>query len=286
MRILFLFLFGLISCYNTLAKTRSGECPPWVNGDLPPRGNDSYYFMRSDGAGSTLNESFKDADLMLVSSLMRAAGVTVSGSQIEKVLYQNHNNNLNENISSEYQYEFELNSVHLAFKSVDNYWEKTKNGYECKVLYEVAYSPIAYNFEPVEYTSKYGLRGFWRSALIPGWGQMYKRSYAKGITILVLEATAVTSAIIFDNRYSSYIRKSHSTSDSNAIKFYQNKANNAKNIRNGLFIGASAVYIYNLVDVMATKGKLRYLKSKTHTMAFAPFIDYDCSLGLSVAYTF
>ncbi len=286
MRGLCLLFFGLISCYYASANTTSGECPPWINGDFPPRNNESYYFMRSDGSGYSLNDALHDADLLLVSSLMRAAGVTVSGSQIENVLFKSHNDNVNESINSEYRYEFELNSVHIAFKAVDKYWEKTKNGYECKVLYEVAYNPWSINYEPVEYSSKYGARGFWRSALIPGWGQMYKRSFAKGTSILVIEATAITAAIVYDGKYSSYIRKSKVTSDANAIKFYRNKANNAKNIRNGLIVGASAIYIYNLVDAIAAKGKLRYVKNKNNSLAFAPYFDMKSSVGLSVACTF
>lgn len=280
--ILFLFCLSV----SAFANNRSGECPPWVNGDLPPKTNTTYYFMKEEGSGLTISEARKDADLSLVSSLMRAAGVTVSGSQIETILSQNHNGVIDETHKAEYRYDFELDKVHLAFKAVDMYWEKTANRYDCKVLYEVAYNPSNVVYDPVEYTSKYGARGLWRSAIIPGWGQMYKKSYIKGSAILIVEAAAITTAVIFNNRYNSYIDKSKATTNADAIRFYQNKANNAKNFRNGFFAGAAAVYVYNIVDAIAAKGKLRYLKPKGHTLSFSPYFSPDNSYGISMAYIF
>lgn len=268
------------------AKTTSGECPPWVNGDFPPKSNNTYYFMQADGTGSTLNDAQKDADLVLVTSLIRSAGVTVSGTQIESVLHRSDYNGVDENHTSEYRYDFKLGDVRLAFKAVDRYWVKTGNTYECKVLYEVAENPDAVSYDPVEYTSKYGARGLWRSAIIPGWGQMYKKSYFKGAVILALEAAAVTSVVVFNNQYNSYLNKSRVNTDPSAVKFYQNKANQAKNIRNGLIAGVAAVYVYNIVDAIAAKGKLRYVKPSGRSLSVAPFFDAEVSLGLSIAYTF
>lgn len=284
-KLLFLFIcFFYFPCI--FAKINSGECPPWVKGDFPKKNNNTYYFKVEEGSGNTLANAVNDADLLLVSSLMRAAGVSVSGSQIEKQLYKFNNGQTDEQLISEYNYNFELGSVHMAFKAVDRYWEKNNNGYTCKVLYEVAYNPSDVRYDPVEYSSKYGARGLWRSAIIPGWGQMYKKSYAKGVAILTVEAAAITTAIIFDNRYSSYIRKGHSTTNSNAIKFYNDKANQAKNIRNGFIAGAAAVYVYNIVDDIVAKGKLRYINPKGKNLSIAPYVDTNNCAGFSLAFNF
>ena len=283
----YLLFFSLIlSPLFILAKTTSGECPPWVKGDYPPKSNDTYYFMQTDGSGHTVNEAIKDADLVLITSLMRSAGVRVSGTQIEKVLHESSNIGVDDKIMSEYQYNFELDSVHIAFKAVDRYWEKSGNTYNCKVLYEVASNPSHVSYDPVEYTSNYGARGLWRSAIIPGWGQMYKKSYAKGVVILALEAAMITSVVAFNSQYNSYINKSKATTDLGAIKFYQNKANQAKNLRTGFIAGAAAVYVYNIVDAIVAKGKLRYVDPKGSSLTFGPYFDTDKSLGFSIAYSF
>lgn len=281
-----LYAFLIISNLCLSAKTTSGECPPWVNGDMPPKSNDSYYFMQMDGSGPTLNDAQHDADLLLINSLMKSAGVSVSGSQIEKVLYQSTNRGIDEQTIFEQKYDFELDSVHIAFQAVDRYWVKKGNTYDCKVLYEVAKNPARVNYDPVEYTSKYGARGLWRSAIIPGWGQMYKKSYAKGAIILALEAGTIVTGVVFNNQYNSYLKKSKTTTDPGAIKFYQNKANQAKNLRTGFFVGAAAIYVYNIVDAIAAKGKLRYVKPNGRSLSFSPYIDPELSLGVSIAYTF
>lgn len=253
---------------------------------MPPKSNDSYYFMTAEGTGLTIGDARNDADLVLVGSLMRSAGVTVSGSQVENILHRASGSKVDEIVLSNYQYNFEIDSIRIAFMPVDIYWEKSGNTYECKVLYEVAENPSSVVYDPVEYTSKYGARGLWRSAIVPGWGQMYKNSYGKGVAILVVEAAAITTACVFNNQHSSYINKSKATTDPEAIRFYQNKANNARNLSNAFFIGAGAVYIYSLVDAVVAKGKLRYIDPKGRHLSFSPYFSPDANFGLSIAYCF
>ena len=286
MKRLLLYSILVFAQLCAFAKTTSGECPPWVNGDYPPKSNDTYYFMVTDGTGKTLNEARADADLGIVGSLMRAAGVTVSGSQIERMLHEERGTEIDERVTSQYEYNFELDRVHMAFKAVDTYWVKNGNTYNCKVLYEVAENPSRVTYDPVEYTTKYGARGLWRSMIIPGWGQMYKKSYAKGVIILALEAGALSTALVFNNQHSSYINKSKATTDPAAIKFYQNKANKARNMSSAFFIGAGAIYIYNIVDAIMAKGKMRYVKPNGQGFSFSPYFDPQTNFGLSIAYTF
>ena len=242
--------------------------------------------MTSEGVGSTLSEAQKDADMLLINTLMRSAGVIISGNQIEQIYAINENGSYHETTKLEYKYDFQFDKVHLAFKKVDFYWVKNGNSYDCKVLYEVAYNPQNVIYEPVEYSTKYGARGLWRSAIVPGWGQMYKKSYLKGISLLVAESAMISLSCIYNNQNQSYRQKALISYDPNAIKFYQNKANEARGIRNGLIIGATAIYIYNLIDATLANGKLRYLKSNGQHFALMPWLSTDSSMGMLLSFNF
>lgn len=275
-----------MTVYINLIAASSGDTPPWVKGNFPPKSNDSYHFMIAEGSGLTIGEAQNDADLSLVSNLMRSAGVTVSGNQIEKMLVKVHNGQPDEEHESSYQYSFTYDDVSLSFRAVDHYWVRKGNRIEMKTLYEVANNPLQVKYDPVEYTTSYGARGLWRSALIPGWGQMYKKQYAKGAVILAAEAALVTSIVIFENQRTAYLNKAAVNFDINAIKFYQNHANKSKNIRNGLIAGAAALYAYNIVDAIVAKGKMRYIRPSNKHLSIAPYISTESDLGIYMSYTF
>ena len=282
------FLSAIIcfASYFIALGAGSGEVPPWVKGNLPPKSNDSYTFMISDGSGASVSEAQKDADLMLVSNLMRSAGVTITGNQIEKMFVTSHNDQVDEKQESAYQYELTYGDVTVSFRAVDRYYTQKGNNIEVKTLYEVAKNPLKVRYDAVEYTTSYGARGLWRSAIIPGWGQMYKKQYVKGSLIFVAEAALVTSALIYENQRTSYRNKAAATSDTNAIKFYQNHANTSKNIRNGLIAGAAAVYVYNIVDAIVSKGKIRYVKPSSHNFSMMPYHSSDTYAGVYLSYSF
>lgn len=286
MRYLLIVLLCLVTYVNDASGANRRDVPPWVNGEFPPKSNDSYVFMVSDGSGTSLGDAQKDADLGLVTNLMRSSGVTVSSSQIEKIIFRNHNDNIEERLDATYQYEFNYGDVNIAFRAVDQYYTSKGNLVEVKTLYEVAKKPSNVFYEPVEYTTSYGASGLWRSVLIPGWGQMYKRQYAKGSIIIAAEAALITTTLIYENQKSSYMKKSHATFDPNAIRFYQNKAHKAKVTRDCLIGAAAAVYVYNLIDALVAKGKLRYIKHANKHVALMPFVSEGSYAGLYFSYQF
>lgn len=283
----FLCLFlCLVSSGNVTAHSSRKDVPSWVAGDFPPKSNDSYTFMISEGSGLTLSDAQKDSDLMLVANLMRSAGVSVTGSQIERMLVSMRNGVAGEEHESSYQYNFTYENVSISFRAVDRYWIRNGNHIEMTTLYEVANDPLHVKYDPVEYTTSYGARGLWRSILIPGWGQMYKKQYAKGAVILAAEATLVTSLIIFENQRSAYTNKAMANFDSNAIQFYYNHANTSKNIRNGFIAGSVALYVYNIVDAIVAKGKIRYIKPSNKHLSIIPYISIESDMGICMAYKF
>ncbi len=280
------FLLLAASFIVSFVSAFADERPLWLKGEMPPQSNSTYYFSINYGEGLSIKEALNAADMALISQLTSAAGITVSGETKYEIFYYLDSQKSVESEIGTSDYNINIKDIHLAFKAADTYITREHNLYSVAVLYEVARNPDNVRYDPVEYTSNYGARGLWRSAIIPGWGQMYKKQYAKGIAILAVEAAAVSVACVAENQRSSYMGKIKATTDPDAIKFYQNKANESKNLRNGLFIGAAAVYVYNLVDAIAAKGRTKYKNPQKPRFAFAPKVTPQNEFGVALNLTF
>ena len=280
------FLLLAASFIVSFVSAFADERPLWLKGEMPPQSNSTYYFSINYGEGLSIKEALNAADMALISQLTSAAGITVSGETKYEIFYYLDSQKSVESEIGTSDYNINIKDIHLAFKVADTYITREHNLYSVAVLYEVARNPDNVRYDTVEYTSNYGARGLWRSAIIPGWGQMYKKQYAKGIAILAVEAAAVYVACVAENQRSSYMGKIKATTDPDAIKFYQNKANESKNLRNGLFIGAAAVYVYNLVDAIAAKGRTKYKNPQKPRFAFAPIVTPQNEFGLALNLTF
>ncbi|MFA6469259.1 MAG: hypothetical protein WCW35_10190 [Bacteroidota bacterium] len=99
----------------------------------------------------------------------------------------------------------------------------------------------------------------WRSTIIPSWGQFYKKDYTKGYFIAGGTAVFLTSGFVFSNL--------KITAESDAINsrtqllrdYYNDNANTYNNISLACFIVTTAIYVYNVVDAIATDGEKIYV---------------------------
>lgn len=284
MKYLIGLFIGLCFSINIDAQQRSdSHRPAWINGDMPKQTNHSYWFKQMYGEGKTLLEARQNATIALLGDLMKAKGFTISGNELEKILSINNNKEYDEKTIRDYSYNIEYGQSQMSFQIVDEYWEFMKGSYICYILCEIAHNPNTVKYDPVLYTTNYGGRALLRSILIPGWGQMHKKQTAKGLAILGTEVVSITGLIVSQNQYKSYKNKASKEFNPELRNSYQNKSTNWGNIRNGFIIGTSAIYLYNLIDVLASKGAKRYANKG---LAMSPFVDYDNSLGLSLSYRF
>ena len=128
------------------------------------------------------------------------------------------------------------------------------------------------HFDTFRTTQKYGARGLWRSAICPGWGQMYKGSKAKGITMLLAEAATIGGIIFCENERASY--ESKMLSQPQFIKTYKTKVDNFETERNCCIGAAAAIYVYNLIDAVVAPGAER-LSIEPKRVQFVPFATKD-----------
>lgn len=264
--------------------------PLWLSGKYPEPANHTYYFKEVHGSGSSLELARRNAILTVVSDITMSKGVHISGTEIEQIKTGQSADGYQEETSRNYTYRFEFDKCKIAFEQIDEYWEESKdfNGnisYSCRVLFEVARNAEQVTFEKVYFSTSYGASALLRSMLIPGWGQMHKKNMTKGIVILSAEVTAIAGIIAMQNLHKNYRNKATVEWNKDVRESYNNKSQSYRNIRNGCIVAATAIYIYNIVDVLASKGAKRH--KVTRFISALPYIDEtDKGMGLSFALKF
>lgn len=245
----------LILCLITFSfQAHADNRPPWMRGDMPERSNESYYFKVVQAEGSTQSEARHNAVLLLIGELARSQGVTITGRDIMQTLSENNNGKYSEKSSTQTLYNIETAGFKACFDVVDEYYDNKS----CWVLFQVAHTPDKVSFDKVEFTINYKGSAIWRSVLVPGWGQMHKKSMGKGIAILTTQALSITGIFVCNNLSTSYYNKALAERNTTTREQYQDRSTSYRNIRNGFIAAASAIYVYNIIDAVAAKGSKRY----------------------------
>ncbi|MCD8183880.1 MAG: hypothetical protein LUE99_13230 [Bacteroides sp.] len=90
---------------------------------------------------------------------------------------------------------------------------------------------------------------------VPGMTQLHKGSTGKGLFFIISEAACVGGIVATECMRSSYDSKLKSTHDAGKIRNYADKRDNCANVRNGFIAGAAVLYVWNVIDGIAAKGK-------------------------------
>ena len=277
--------FSLRAQYRVLDK-KFAIAPEWMKGvSSLYRSNDTYEYIIVDNAGESLQslEAGKMASLgQKLSQINKISGV------IDKTV---ESSNKDGNFSSEVKHKMTFRTeteVHEFVSSfIDDYWEYVvypdgSKGYVYYALFAVSRGTRNPIFDNVSFSTVYGVRGLWRSAICPGWGQMYKGSTVKGIAFLATEAVAIGGLIYTENARASYMSKMYS----NPYQAHQYKTlvDNFSMARNCCIGVAAAAYIYNLVDALVAPGARRIVV-KPYNLATSPISSHE-SIGFSLSYNF
>lgn len=281
----FLLLINVIFAVQIYGQQKSNaQCPDWVSGTMPRQNNFTYYFKTTIGEGNNLTDARYNAIVVLISDLMKTQGVIVSGKEIEKIIATDSNNEYSETTQRNYTYKMKYGEHRIAFEIADEYYQSTDNKYFYYLLFEVAKDPNHVTFERINYSQYYGFSSLWRSTITPGWGQMYKKQTAKGITILCTEICAIAGIIVTQNLSTNYRNKAKNSSEIELLRSYQNKSHTWENARNGCIVAASAIYVYNLIDAIVSKGAKRQIKK--HDLAIMPYWNQENQCGLALSLNF
>jgi hypothetical protein len=160
---------------------------------------------------------------------------------------------------------FSGDSFNLKAQIVDYFYEPETHTYSS--LYRVALVNNAV-FDRLLVSSDYGFSAGFRSMLIPGWGQMYKGATAKGVAILGGIVLFAGGVVFTETSRSNFISLTNQTHDINLIRQYSSKAQNMSTIRNVCIGALGALYLYNVIDAIASHGAKRIIFLDSHKAPF------------------
>lgn len=178
---------------------------------------------------------------------------------------------------------YEGKPIQLKAKIVDEYF----NNSSLTTLYQVATTPNSY-FDKTYVTTKYGGHGVWRSAIVPGWGQLYKGSKLKGGLIMGGTVATIGGIIVTECVRSDYLNKISKTKSADIKRAYATKADHYAMGRNVCIGALAALYIYNIIDAAVAPGAKRVIVRALHDRrcSFLPSTTDDGGPALSAFMTF
>ena len=264
--------------------------PDWLINKLPKPRNSSFFYQIVQCDSDDLNKARKGCIEGLVDYIEQTNDIRVEGSLTSTSASKTDSKGTNENISREYVYRYKIESKEFSihFRKSDEYWETLTNAnekrvYRCYILYAVGRPGSEVHFDNITFSYKYGVDALWRSALVPGYGQLHKGHKAKGICIMGGEAALAGGIIFFESQNRSYRRKVNETLDGAKRISYTDKADNCQTARNICIGGAAALYIYNVIDAIATDGRKRTITNKSLNIYPAITSGYN---GVSLSLNF
>ncbi len=272
-----------------------GLKPTWIKNPPTPKNNTYYFKVVEVDNGQNLNSSRILSQKDLIGSIEREFNIKVSESLTSTSVTETKNEN--ESFQGKEVYTLNIESgdqnVNIYYEKVDEYYEAYRmNGhkvFKLYTLYAVSRSGKNTRFDNFKLTNRYGAGAFARS-IIPGWGQMYKGSTAKGVVFLSGTVVAVGGIVLCENNRASYVKKRNE--QPNHASTYNSKADRWDTGRNVCIGVAAALYVYNLVDAAVAKGTPRVVvkpRRKGAGFSFAPTIignPNDLGYGMSLAYKF
>lgn len=148
------------------------------------------------------------------------------------------------------------------------------------------YKDSHFNNQLKEYNAEQtGHYPFSARVFVPGMAQLHKGSKAKGLFFIVGEAACVGGLVIAESLRASYDSKAVSTQNTKQKKTYYDRADNCENIRNGLIAGAAVLYIWNVIDGIAAKGKKRTVMLGDSQLRISPYATPQCG-GFALSFNF
>ncbi len=270
----------------------NAQKPAWVN-NTPEEKNPTYKFVEVVSYGNNLDAARMESIKKLASDeqLIKSVSVYVDRTSDKDINQVFVDGRLKENISNKINVNTQIKGkeFNLQASNIDEYYTMDGNVGKLHTLYMVTVAPEA-RFDDVYLTTKYGVQGLWRSAIVPGWGQFHKGSKLKGACMLGGCAALAAGIILTENTRVDYNNKITKTHSAQLKRDYANKADNFATARN-IFIGATAaLYIYNLVDAVVAPGARRIVvksgKRRNTVYSFQPLITPNGDAGLSASIEF
>ncbi len=282
-RLVFLFLAVVAGMYAIAAPK-----PRWVSrgeGHLnAQRTNHSYYFaiVRSDGA---------DLDALRQHRVERLAErIGQTNNLRSTATTEMTNTQTGETALTAVQFRIvftgEASTPVFHAQQVDDYWEFRAGTYTYYALFAVSDQGEAAVFDRFDVTRSYGVLPAVMS-VVPGAGQLYKGSKAKGIGMLAGAAVGVGAIVYCENERSSYVAKMHE--QPRHATTYKTRADNFETARNVAIGVTGALMVWSVVDAAVAPGATQIRVRRDEQLRVSPtamLTPSGATAGISFRLTF
>ena len=279
------YLILLILSFSTSIfsqKTNLVGKLPWVNGNLPSNSlNYNYKVVSGNGDNLTIarNESIRE----LITDLASEKGVIVSSETILKTQTIENDNNQTFNADFKRNTKISQDGFEAVFTRIDEYYESNNGIVTVWRLYVIGESSS--NIPKINYTNKYSFNDAgYRSLIIPGWGQFYKKNNTKGFLFLVGAAGSIGGFLYADNQHNYNMNRSMETNNLDLKKEFVQKAGDFTTMKNISLGAAAAIWVWNVIDATSTEGATKYANNESLKINFVS--DQNTSLAINLKYKF
>ena len=257
--------------------------PRWIM-KTPGAENTTFYYQVAKGYGSTIDAAKEKMYLDVKSNIAEKQGLP-SNVKISSNSQMSSGGEISLNVENSVDGSIQMS---IPMRRVCDHISRLKDGsYVSYGLYQVGQGGnIKVSFVDFAHCYKMNsnLNSLWRSAIIPGWGQMYKGQHVKGIAFLGSEAALIGTALYFQNSYQDNITKSKETTRIDIQKAFRDKANTDASVRNVALIGAAVVYIWNLVDAVSNNSGARNSGISSNLLINTDSYSYCPSIGYKIPF--
>lgn len=265
--------------------------PKWVN-NTPRELNPTYRFVEVVSTGNTI-ESARMArlhQLALNEKIASAAQISISSGTLTTIedVYTEQGVTSKQTDKSHINVKVDDENYTLQARLVDEYLTDAEYGLkQLHSLYMVAVcdDPI---FDNAHKSTSYGVAPLFMS-IIPGTGQWYKGSKAKGAMFLGGTAALAGGMVYCQSRITNSRNLAAQTYNPEHLRIYSRRISNFSMARNVCIGATAALYIWNLVDAVATPGARRIVvRPATNFSGYSLGHSNNGTdaLGLSTAFTF
>lgn len=249
-----LFLLCIVFSTTAFGDTKSSPYKPkWVTHKLPESSNSEkhYMFISAYGDGKTLDEARHKALANLAHRLETKRGVKVNSRTVP----------LLQRVTEADEFEMEVEDrgkkLDIMCRVIDEYWERDAHGYTIYVLYTVAdKSGYGSSYDDrIIVTARYGAAGL--LSVVPGMGQFYKGANTKGALFLGGTAALAGGVVYCQSSIANCRSLAAATHNIEHRKIYARRITGFTTGRNVCIGAAAALYVWNIIDAVATPGARR-----------------------------
>lgn len=286
-----IFMAFMLISINTFSQSSVEPRPFWADATPNPPAGANYFLNWGVGEGNNEQEAVNAAWADALSKSLHELGVVgITRQDIDAVATKGIHavvkfNRIKRRIVSA------TKPVRLSGKKMKIYIlvqvQLNVNGVDDFYTLDAShYKDSHFNNQLKEYNAEQtGHYPFSARVFVPGMAQLHKGSKAKGLFFIVGEAACVGGLVIAESLRASYDSKAVSTQNTKQKKTYYDRADNCENIRNGLIAGAAVLYIWNVIDGIAAKGKKRTVMLGDTQLRISPYATPQCG-GFALSFNF